>query len=42
LLNKVSEAIDAGTTKFNNMTYEQGIEAAIRWMTGDEDENPYD
>lgn len=39
VLNKCAEHIEAGTTKFSGMTYEQGVDAAIRWMQGD-GENP--
>lgn len=40
ILNECSELIDEGTSKFPGMTYEQGVEAAIRWMSGDEDTSP--
>jgi hypothetical protein len=40
VLNECSEAADSGTSKFPGMTYEQGVEAAIRWMLGDDDTNP--
>ena len=35
LLNQCAEAADAGESKYFGMTYEQGVEAAIRWMQGD-------
>ena len=37
--NKCSEAADEGRSQFNFMTYEQGVEAGIRWMQGT-DPNP--
>ena len=27
-------------SKFPGMTYEQGIDACLRWLRGDEDDNP--
>jgi predicted secreted Zn-dependent protease len=40
LLNKCSDQINDGGSKYPGMTYEQGIEAAIRWLTDDQWENP--
>lgn len=40
VLNQCSEAADSGRSKFPGMSYEQGVEAAIRWMQGDTDVNP--
>ena len=41
LLNECSEAEEFGKTKFRGMTYEQGIKAAIEWLTDLEvDDNP--
>lgn len=42
LLNEVQDFIERGTTKFSGMTYEQGVEAAIRWLRGDCDDRPMD
>ena len=42
LLNKVGEKINEGGSKYRGMTYEQGIEAAIMWVTGDWEDHPYD
>jgi hypothetical protein len=39
VLNLCSAQADEGRSKYPGMTYEQGIEAAIRWMQGD-DSNP--
>lgn len=33
LLQQCAEAIDAGRSKYFGMSYEQGIEAAIQWLT---------
>lgn len=35
VLNECSERADSGKSKFPGMTYEQGVESAIRWMQGD-------
>jgi len=40
LLNNCIEADDMGTTKFRAMTYEQGMLAAIRWLTEPTEEHP--
>lgn len=40
VLNQCSEAADSGRSKFPGMSYEQGVEAAIRWMQGDDDTSP--
>ena len=40
VLNQCSEAADSGRSKFPGMSYEQGVEAAIRWMQGDEKNDP--
>jgi hypothetical protein len=42
VLERVTDLINEGRTKYPGMTYEQGVEAAIRWMTGDWEENPAD
>lgn len=40
VLNKCAEQIDAGGSAWPGMTYEQGVDAALRWVNGDTDENP--
>lgn len=40
LLNKCIESSDSGKSKFPGMSYEEGIQAAIGWMTGDRDGHP--
>ena len=42
VLDQCSEAADSGLSKFPGMTYEQGVESAVRWMLGDDDTNPMD
>jgi len=32
VLNQCAEAFDRGGSKYPGMTYEQGVEAAIRWL----------
>jgi hypothetical protein len=39
-LNKTAEAVDDGSTKWPGMSYEQGVENAIRWITGQSDDVP--
>lgn len=39
LLNQCLDAQDSGESKYPGMSYEQGIRAAIEWITG-QDENP--
>ena len=40
VLNQCSEIADNGGTKYPGMTYEQGVEAGIRWANGDDSTNP--
>lgn len=39
-LNRAMEAVDAGTTAWPGMTYEQGVDNALRWVTGQSDDVP--
>jgi len=39
-LNAASESMEAGVSKWPGMTYEQGVDATIRWMSGESDESP--
>lgn len=34
--------IGMGASKWPGMTYEQGVSAALRWVTGDDDTAPMD
>lgn len=34
-LNQCAEQADRGRSQWPGMTYEQGVEAALRWMQGD-------
>ena len=40
VLNQCDDAEVNGEEKFPGMTYEQGIAYAIRWLIGQEKENP--
>jgi len=40
VLDKCAEQTEQGTTKWSAMSYEQGVEAALRWVTGDTDDDP--
>ena len=42
LLNEVAETKDTQGTKFRGMSYEDGIEAAIRWLTEKDSEGIYE
>ena len=39
VLNKAADGIDNGS-KWPGMSYEQGVDAAIRWLTGETEDNP--
>lgn len=39
-LNRAAEAADAGQSKWPGMTYEQGVDNALRWVTGQTDDLP--
>ncbi len=41
VMNEVLPAIDTGDSRFKGMSYEQGIEAALMWVLGNIDEEPY-
>lgn len=40
VLNKACESEDNGRSQWPGMTYEQGVKAAIDWITGATDDNP--
>ena len=40
-LNKAAEGLDTGS-KWPGMSYEQGVDAALRWVAGYSDEAPMD
>jgi len=42
VLNKCAEAADRGKSSWPGMSYEQGVEAALTWATGQSDDNPMD
>jgi len=41
LLNACSKRIDRGGSAYPGMTFEQGINDAIMWLTGQNDDHPY-
>lgn len=41
VLNAVSEKEDSGRSIYPGMTYEQGVNAALRWATGETEDHPY-
>lgn len=40
LLNQCAEAEETGSSIYPGMSYEQGIKAAIEWITGDTNNHP--
>lgn len=40
LVDKCADAENNGTTRYPGMTYEQGIRAALEWVTGSQDGHP--
>ena len=38
--NAATEQINSGTSKYPGMTYEEGVRAALDWITGDIDDDP--
>lgn len=39
-INAASEQNEEGTTRWPGMTYEQGVDNALRWVTGQSDDVP--
>jgi len=42
LLGEINAQLAAGGTKYRGLSYEEGIDAAIRWLTGETDDHPYE
>lgn len=40
LLGQCTDAEVTGASRYPGMSYEQGIKAAIEWITGDTDDHP--
>lgn len=40
VLDQCIEVEQSGNSKFPGMTYEQGVQEAIRWIIGEESNNP--
>lgn len=40
LLNQCADAEETGVSSYPGMSYEQGIKAAIEWVTGDTNDHP--
>lgn len=40
VLDACIESENTGESKYPGMTYEQGVRAALEWVTGDTDDNP--
>ena len=41
VLGTVQDSIEFGIARFPGQTYEEGVDHALRWVTGDLDEDPY-
>ena len=42
VLNRIANDVDSGKNRFFGQTYGEGVEAAIRWMQGEDIiDNPY-
>lgn len=39
-MNETVDAVDSGQSSFPGMSYEQGVDAALRWVTGDSNDAP--
>lgn len=39
-LNRAIEVVDGGSTNWPGMSYEQGVDNALRWITGQTDDPP--
>lgn len=42
MLNRCAEAFDSGQSAFPGMSYEEGVAAAIRWLTERDEPGPLD
>jgi hypothetical protein len=42
VLNWASESVEHGTTHYRGMTYEQGVEDALLWISGAISDSPKD
>jgi len=40
LISRALEYVHTGKSKFHGMSYEEGIVAALEWVTGESDEDP--
>lgn len=40
LLNQCADSVETGISNYPGMSYEQGIKAAIEWITGDVNDHP--
>lgn len=39
-ISRASDSVARGSTRWPGMTYEQGVDAALRWVLGENDEAP--
>lgn len=40
IINQAADQINRGRSKFPGMSYEEGVRAALEWITGDIDDDP--
>lgn len=42
VIDDAHDSIDEGRSRWPSMTYEQGVADALRWISGDRDEAPFE
>jgi hypothetical protein len=42
VLNRCAESVDRGSSELPAFTYEQGVEAGMRWLLGETNDEPFD
>lgn len=42
VVNDAWDSINEGTSRYPGMSYEDGVRAALDWVTGEVDENPFE
>lgn len=42
VVNDAHENIDEGSSRWPGMTYEQGVANALQWVTGENDDHPFE
>lgn len=42
VVNDAWDSINEGSSRYPGMSYEEGVRAALDWVTGETDENPFE